>query len=93
MNKAFFPDILYSMAHKLNPSLGKLYLRFWNPINYAIIGGTGVLINYAVFAILIPSFPWWYTNAIAIAVAWFFNWINSVGPLGYLWGFRKRGGD
>ena len=71
-------------------NLGGFYKRFWNPINYGIVGGIGVAINYLVFALVISSFPWWITNALAILTAWTWNWSMSVGPLGYLWGFKKR---
>jgi len=70
-------------------NLGEFYKKFWNPINYAIIGGIGVGINYLVFVLLISSFPWYITNALAILTAWTWNWSMSVGPLGYLWGFGK----
>lgn len=69
---------------------GKMYEQFYNPINYAIVGGIGVLINYLMFALLIGVFPWWITNILAILTAWTWNWSMSVGPFGYLWGFQKQ---
>lgn len=78
---------------KLKRGLAAVYVRAWNPINYAIVGGIGVLINMLVawiFWSYLPL-PWWFINAVAILVAWLWNWANSVGPLGWIWGFRKRG--
>jgi len=69
----------------------KIYERLWNPMNYAIIGGIGVVINYLVWLLLQPMFVWWVTNALAILIAWTWNWSNSVGPLGFLWGFKEKG--
>jgi len=84
-----------SLIHQLFRKVGyeKYYEKFWNPLNYAFVGGIGVLINYLVFALLISAFPWWICNALAILTAWMWNWSMSVGPLGYLWGFSKKGGD
>ena len=71
--------------------LTTLYKRLWNPVNYAIVGGIGVLINFLVWIILLKmGFQWWITNIAAILFAWIWNWSNSVGPFGYLWGFAKR---
>lgn len=65
-----------------------LYVRFWNPVNYAIVGGFGVIINYVVWALTLSAgLPWFLNNALAILAAWSWNWANSVGPAGYLWGF------
>ena len=78
---------------KYGEDLANLYAKFWNPINYALIGGFGVIINYLVWLLFVSSsgLPWFFINAIAIIMAWSWNWANSVGPLGWLWGFKKRG--
>lgn len=57
-----------------------------------MIGGIGVLINYLVWMLLISfgGLPWFFINAFAIIIAWSWNWANSVGPLGWLWGFKER---
>ena len=83
-----------SLIHKgfCKIGYGELYERFWNPMNYAFVGGIGTLINYLVFALLIGSLPWWITNAFAIIAGWMWNWSMSVGPFGYLWGFSKKKG-
>jgi len=86
----YMPFHISKLAYKLNPKIGKLYDSLWNPINYAIVGGIGVLINYLFWFFLQMSFPWWITNAFAIGSAWLFNWSMSVGPFGWLWGFRER---
>lgn len=70
--------------------LQRRYLQFWNPVNYALVGGIGVAINFIVWALLIGRLPWFLTNALAIITAWSWNWAMSVGPLGWIWGFRKR---
>lgn len=74
------------------PWLQQRYLQLWNPANYALVGGIGVLINYAVWGLLVsvaPGLPWFITNFLAILCAWSWNWGNSVGPLGWLWGFHR----
>ena len=73
-----------------NIDFAKIYVQFVNPINYAIVGGIGVLINYLTFILLVHRFPWWVTNGLAILVAWTWNWSMSVGPFGWLWGFKQR---
>lgn len=75
------------------PTFSRLYLRLLNPFNYALVGGIGVFINYGVWSgllWLVPWLPWWLINALAIIIAWSWNWANSVGPLGWFWGFKKR---
>jgi len=87
--QSFITDLFYNGFHEY-PKLQDLYVRFWNPANYALIGSIGVAINYLVWLLLQSSFPWFITNFLAILTAWGWNWLNSVGPLAYLWGFRKR---
>lgn len=73
------------------PRLSRFYLLYWNPLNYAVVGGLGVLINFGIWQFcLILGLPWFLNNLIAILCAWVWNWSNSVGPFGYLWGFNKR---
>ena len=84
------PLYISNFTHGLHSKIGNLYDKFWNPINYAIIGGIGVAINYAVWVALQNIFVWWMTNAFAIIVAWSWNWSMSVGPFGWLWGFKKK---
>lgn len=71
--------------------IAKLYRKNWNIANYAIIAGIGVLINYVVQAPLQGTFHWMIANALGIFTAFLWNWINSVGPFGYMWGFGKKG--
>ena len=85
----YIPEAIFGIL-KGNKRLADLYKRMWNPINYALIGGVGVGINYLIFALLIGMMPWFFTNIIAIICAWSWNWANSVGPLGFLWGFSKK---
>ena len=77
---------------KYGSDLANFYLRLWNPINYAMIGGIGVVINYSVWLLFVTlgGLPWFFINGIAIITAWSWNWANSVGPLGWLWGFKER---
>jgi len=91
MKFSYMASLLYQLFNKVG--YGKFYLKFWNPLNYAFVGGIGTLINYLVFVLLIGSLPWWATNAFAILTGWMWNWSMSVGPFGWLWGFRKKGGD
>ena len=87
-------NYMASLIHKgfCKIGYGELYERFWNPLNYAIIGGIGMLINWLVCISLIGSFPWWITSALGILTGWMWNWSMSVGPFGYLWGFSKKKG-
>jgi hypothetical protein len=72
------------------PQLANFYARISNPVNYAIVGGIGVGVNFMVFLLLIGRLPWWATNIIAILTAWLWNWSQSVGPCGWVWGFKPR---
>lgn len=86
------PKAIISLLSDIDKSqrLVHLYVQFWNPINYAVVGGIGVIINFGLWFMLSTTFPWWIVNALAILCAWSWNWANSVGPLGFLWGFKKR---
>jgi len=91
--RGFLLDLIKSIGgKKYGKDLATLYVKFWNPINYALIGGIGVLINYLVWLLFVSfgGLPWFLINAIAIITAWSWNWANSVGPLGWVWGFRER---
>lgn len=98
-NLKYIPFYLSKLAHifskllKLDNtrfSLTKLYNSFWNPINYAIIGGIGLLINMIILLTLALILPLWLANLVAILTAWSWNWSMSVGPFGWLWGFKER---
>jgi len=75
---------------RIGDFLAKLYIKRWNFINYAIIGGIGVLINYTIFAVTIQYFPWYVCNIIAIGSAMSWNWINSVGKFCDYWGYTPN---
>jgi putative flippase GtrA len=67
---------LSGMAHKLHPKLGELY--DWAPSywNYAIVGGLGILLNWALFILLrgfLGDIAWW----IGIITAWHSNFLLS----------------
>lgn len=86
--------LIYEGLLKVHPTAGPrlaaFYARISNPLNYALVGGIGVGINFLVFLLLIGWLPWWVTNFIAILAAWSWNWSQSVGPFGWIWGFKKR---
>lgn len=89
--KPIFKELVAKIIKQLFKHRGEqIYERFWNPINYAIIGGIGVLINYMVWSAFVNVYDWWFTNALAIISAWLWNWSMSVGPFGYLWGFTQQ---
>jgi len=74
----------------LSDWLYRRYLRLWNPINYMIIGGIGVLVNFLVqIPLMFVGVPWVFQNAAGILTAFIWNWSQSVGPFGYLWGFKQ----
>jgi putative flippase GtrA len=97
MPQRYMPAHIYGLLGRIPRAgqwLQRRYLELWNPANYAIVGGIGVIINYAVWALLLhflPWLPWFLNNALAILTAWSWNWANSVGPWGWIWGFKKRG--
>lgn len=74
----------------LGDFLAGIYVKAWNPINYAIIGGIGVLINMILMGSTLQYMPWFISNALAIGCAWLWNWINAVGPLCHHWGFKRQ---
>lgn len=80
--------LIWKAANKLN--LSSLYVRLWNPVNYALIGGLGMGINYLINAIFLNYMPWYFSNCLAILTAWSWNWANSVGPAGHYWGFPTK---
>lgn len=84
----YMSNVIYSLFVQFKRP--EIYEKLWNPLNYAIVGGIGVVINFVIMALLISVFPWWAANAVAILTAWTWNWANSVGPMGYLWGFKEK---
>ena len=62
------------LAHKVR--LGALYDKYPSYWNYAIAGGTGVIIQYLVTGLFIAlTFPWWAAMALGIFVAWNANYV------------------
>jgi putative flippase GtrA len=92
LQKEIFKLLLYFSFDWRGKSYGlaDLYKSQWNIINYFIIGGIGVLINYAVNFSFINSLGFVISNALAIGVAMTWNWINSVGALCEYWGYTKN---
>lgn len=67
----------------------RLYRKYWNPINFAIVGAVGLLIYFLIGGAFQNLFGW-FGNTLSLAITWFWIWVNSVGPYGYLWGFKKK---
>ena len=86
----YMSHIISTVTHKLHPKIGEFYNKFWNPVNYAIIGGTGILINMTILLPASTILPLWIANLIAIFCAWTWNWTMSVGPFGWIWGFKEK---
>ena len=80
--------LIWRAASKIR--LGSLYQKLWNPVNYMIVGGIGVGINFLVNAVLLNYLFWMISNFLAILIAFVWNWANSVGPLGHYWGFPRK---
>ena len=89
-NFKYMSFYISKVARRLDPKVGDLYVKFWNPINYVIICGTGVLINMSVLLPLSNLFPLWLANLFAIGTAVCWNWANTVGTFGWLWGFKEK---
>jgi hypothetical protein len=92
-SKMIFKAPMQKLIHKafLYFKVEQIYERYWNPINYAVIGGIGVLINMALMNFTITFMNWLFADLISILVAWSWNWSQSVGPFGHYWGFGKNG--
>lgn len=91
--KEVFQAPMQKLIHKafLYFKLEQLYGKYWNPINYAIVGGIGVLINVALMNFTITFMYWLSADLLSIVAAWIWNWSQSVGPFGHYWGFDKHG--
>ena len=86
----YMPLYISNFTHGLYPKIGDLYDNFWNPINYIIVCGIGVLVNMSVLLPLSNLFPLWLANLFAIGTAVCWNWANTVGTFGWLWGFKEK---
>jgi hypothetical protein len=86
----YMSSIISKLAYRLHRRIGLLYDKSWNLANYAIVCGIGVLINMSILLPVSKIFPLWLANLFAILTAWMWNWSMSVGPFGWLWGFRER---
>ena len=83
----YMREIIFNLALRFN--LENYYVKFWRFINYGVVCGIGVLINYLVMALTLPHMFWIFSNALAIISAWMWNYFNSVGRFGYWWGFNN----
>lgn len=74
-----------SLAFKLHPSIGKLYMRFSDYWNFALVGALGVVWQYLLTWLLLSlNFPWFFAMFIGILVAW-----NSNYFLNKHWVFKR----
>lgn len=72
--------------------VARLYHKYWNPINFTIIGLLGVAVYYVtvgIFQVLLG----WFGSLISIGIAGFCVWSMSVGPFCHLWGYKKQNED
>lgn len=86
-------SLLFDLFQRLNYKgfqFDAFYVKLWNPINYAIIGGIGVIINFLVWMATIQALPWFLSNFLAIICAWAWNWSQAVGPFCKHWGFEHE---
>lgn len=86
--EAPFPRLIIPYLKKIG--LNNLYVNHLEFFNYSFVCGCGVLLNTAVLYLMVPFFPLYLANWIAIACAWCSNYVFSVGPLGYLFGLREK---
>lgn len=88
---ALFTTLVLSFFRIISPELGDLYLHYNRLLNYAFVCGIGVAINMAVIGFVFDlGLGLYVSNAIAIFVAFHWNYIFSVGPLGYLFGLQEK---
>lgn len=87
------PSILAAVVSIFDPSYVKLYLKWMSLVNYAIVCGIGVFINQAVIHFVIRYTSLFIANSVAILVAFVWNWTFTVGPYGYLMGFKDQRSD
>jgi len=57
---------------------------------YGLVCGIGIIINMVILYSTVNLFPLWLANIYAILIAWFWNYLNSVGQLGKLWGLGTQ---
>jgi len=88
----YFPAAVLKVLAMIDPSkrFSEIYLKHLSFINYAIVGGIGVVINMYILLTTAEFVPLWLADILAILVAWSSNWCFSVGPLGYLFGLSPR---
>lgn len=86
--EAPFPRMIIPYLKKIG--LNNFYVKHLKFFNYSFVCGWGVLLNTAVLYFTVPFLPLYLANWTAIACAWFSNYIFSVGPLGHLFGLRKK---
>ena len=87
------PRAVFLLLKQIDRSgrLSKLYLKSFSLINYMAVCGTGVLINMKVIGIFFNlGFGLYISNMLAILSAFTWNWMFSVGPLGYLFGLSPK---
>jgi putative flippase GtrA len=67
----------------------KLYLKYLNLFNYAIVCGIGVLINMTIITTVFNmTGELMVSNALAILTAFLWNWSFSVGPFGHVFDLK-----
>lgn len=73
-------DTINSLAGSRGLQAVRLYRKYGNPVNFAIVCVIGVVF-YFVLSNLALGF-------LGLGVGWFWVWLNSVGPFGHWWGFK-----
>jgi len=76
----FFPRLILKIVKTLtrDERWQKMYVKYMSLVNYAVVFAIGLGINMAI------------QHWLAIIVFFFWNWLFTVGPLGYLWGFSSK---
>ena len=86
-----FTALVQSILKLLDPKISDFYVKRVSLFNYGLVCGVGVLINMKILGALFDfGLGLYVSNAIAILVAFLWNWTFSVGPYGYIFDLNTR---
>lgn len=78
-------NLIKTIAWKIHPSVGNFYVEHPQYCNFALVGATGVILQYVITAfLLVFGFPWWLAMFFGILAAFNSNYFFNKG-----WVFKK----
>jgi len=91
MTERYLPPIPHAIAWLLaligGEKTKKLYLEWMSLVNYTLVMAVAYVIYVGLTRAVRLLALGWIGDALAVVLAFYWSWSQTVGPFGWVWGF------